>query len=381
MPVPPRLVIAAAFLAACVVGLALAVRMPLGIGLLVAFCYVPLVLLNLPLGLALWVVLVFVERVPAVSIGPTAAALLIAFAWLGAVATGPGSRLHVLRRHRVLAAAAAALLVWLTLSLAWSEDVGLSAEKAWQWYAAVLLLAIVATTVSTPRQLRLILAAFLVGALVSVAAGVVGAQPPPDPEQIGDPSGRLGGSYGDPNYLAAGVVPAIALAMALLVVARGALVRLGLVVAVAVLAVALAATESRGGWIAAVVAVAGALALLRGRRLQVALVVTVVVSLAGVVVANSPTAWERIVNPGGGAGRVELWEVAWRITEDHPLAGVGLNNFRVFSPRYVRQPGTLEEVALIVDRPLVVHNVYLELLAENGAIGLLAFLALAGASL
>ena len=381
IPVTPPVVVAAAFLAACVVGLALAVRVPLGIGLLVAFCYVPLVLLNLPLGLALWVLLVFIERVPVVSIGPNAAALLIAFAWLGAVATGPRSPLHVLRRHRVMAGAAAVLVVWLTLSLAWAEDVGFGAEMAWRWWASVLLLVIVATTISTPRELRLIVGAFVVGALLSVAAGVVGAEPPPTAEQIGDPSGRLAGSYGDPNYLAAGVVPAIALAIAMFVAARSALVRLGLVVAVAILAAGLAATESRGGWIAAIVAIVGALALLRGRRLQVALAVAVLVSLAGIVIANSPTAWERIANPGGGAGRAELWTIAWRIAADHPVAGVGLNNFRVFSPRYVRQPGSLEEVALVVERPLEVHNVYLELLAESGVIGLLAFLGLVAASL
>ena len=30
----------------------------------------------------------------------------------------------------------------------------------------------------------------------------------------------------------------------------------------------------------------------------------------------------------GGSGRQDLWEVGWRIFEDKPVNGVGLNNFR-----------------------------------------------------
>jgi O-antigen ligase len=67
--------------------------------------------------------------------------------------------------------------------------------------------------------------------------------------------------------------------------------------------------------------------------------------------------------------------------KDHPILGVGLNNFREQSANYVRQPGTLEHVQLIVDRPSFAHNTYLQLLAEEGIVGLALFLALVGASL
>ncbi len=62
---------------------------------------------------------------------------------------------------------------------------------------------------------------------------------------------------------------------------------------------------------------------------------------------------------------------------DHPLGGVGLNNFRLESSAYVREPGSLEHVELITERPHVVHNAYLQLLAEEGVVGLGLFLALA----
>jgi O-antigen ligase len=59
--------------------------------------------------------------------------------------------------------------------------------------------------------------------------------------------------------------------------------------------------------------------------------------------------------------------------EDHPWLGVGVNNFRVESPNYVRRPGGPEDVYLITEDPHVVHNIYLQQLAETGIIGLALF--------
>jgi O-antigen ligase len=56
--------------------------------------------------------------------------------------------------------------------------------------------------------------------------------------------------------------------------------------------------------------------------------------------------------------------------EAHPIAGVGDNNFRAASAEFVRQPGQLEDVQLIVEQPHVVHNTYLQQLAETGIVGL-----------
>ena len=63
------------------------------------------------------------------------------------------------------------------------------------------------------------------------------------------------------------------------------------------------------------------------------------------------------------------------------MAGVGLHNFSVHSPRYVREPGALKNVKLIAERPHAVHNTYLELLTETGVVGLSLLLVAAAASL
>jgi O-antigen ligase len=91
--------------------------------------------------------------------------------------------------------------------------------------------------------------------------------------------------------------------------------------------------------------------------------------------STTPGAWERLTSfDAGGSGRTTLWTGGWRAAKDHPVAGVGLNNFRDVAPDYARQPGELEEVHILAEQPRYVHNTYLQLLAENGLVGLLLYL-------
>ena len=50
-----------------------------------------------------------------------------------------------------------------------------------------------------------------------------------------------------------------------------------------------------------------------------------------------------------------------------------MNQFRQESSRYVLEPGTLRYVRLISERPVVVHNTYLQYLVETGLVGTAAF--------
>jgi O-antigen ligase len=372
-------------LSALLVGAGLAADVPLGLGLLMGLCYAPLVLINLPVGIALWITLVFVEHHPAVSIGPNAAAVLIALAWLGALADRRGRTRLVLRENRALLGLMAVLILWLAMTALWATDPYLVAEDVWQWPVAALVLFVIATTISTEGQLKLIFAAFVIGALLSVLVGLVSNGLDPGGSAIDTATqtdGRLQGGAGDPNYLAAGLIPALILAAALFATTRNAGARLGLAAVMAVLAVGFAATESRGGLIAAIVLVPSAFVLYKRRRGAVVAVAALMVTLTGLAFAATPGSWERITNfDGGGNGRSELWGVGWEITKEHPFVGVGLNNFRAESYRYVRRPGNLEYVDLIAEKPKVVHNAYLQFLVEAGIVGLALFVAVALACL
>jgi O-antigen ligase len=172
----------------------------------------------------------------------------------------------------------------------------------------------------------------------------------------------------------------MALACGLAAGTRRPLVRLALLAAIGFLAIGLVESESRGGLLAALLTLAAAVVVYRGHRAHALLACAIAISVAATAFAASPAAWQRVSSlDGGGNGRADLWRVAWRMAGDHPLVGVGLNNFRAESSAYVRKPGALQYVDLISERPHVVHNVYLQLLAEAGVVGLALFLFVASA--
>jgi putative inorganic carbon (HCO3(-)) transporter len=112
----------------------------------------------------------------------------------------------------------------------------------------------------------------------------------------------------------------------------------------------------------------------------VLLAAAAVLAIGVVYLTANPAPLERLTKADEGSGRTELWGVALSVSADHPIAGVGLNNFIVQSPRYADRPGSLKYADLIAERPHAVHNTYLEVLVETGVIGLLLFLATVGAA-
>jgi O-antigen ligase len=382
---PAGPVVLAALLAATLVGALSAADLPLALGLLLGVLYAQITLTNLTVGIALWIPLVFIAHLPVVGIAPNAAALLIVVAWIGTAAARRARARVLVRRHRRLLTTTILLLVWFTLSLAWSEKPGLGGKEIWEWWAAALLFFVIATTASRERDIRLVLGAFVLGAVLSAAIGLLngGLHPAASAiESATETEGRLQGGGGDPNYLAAGLVPGIVLAGGLLAGRLRPAARVALVAGVPVIVVGLAATESRGGLLAGVVTTAAALVYMKGRRGYVAVFVALVVGAGSIWFATSPGAWHRITHfNGGGSGRSDLWDTAWRISKDNPFRGVGLNNFRVIAPRYVQHPGTLTSVKLIAEQPRVVHNTYLQAWTETGLVGLALFLAVLVGSL
>ena len=70
------------------------------------------------------------------------------------------------------------------------------------------------------------------------------------------------------------------------------------------------------------------------------------------------------------------------MAEANLVKGVGAGNFRDSSAHYVlTEPGAIANTEFIIDQPRFAHNIYLEILAELGVIGLALFLALVGATI
>ncbi len=132
---------------------------------------------------------------------------------------------------------------------------------------------------------------------------------------------------------------------------------------------------SRNVWLG-LLAGLGVFAGLGGRRrpLAVVLLVALAALAAGVVLdVGGLAARGRRVLDLSRDPRIGLWLVAWRMFEESPLLGKGLHTFWEFYIGYVRDvalpPGYAPELTY-VPWP---HNLYLEILAERGILGGVAF--------
>jgi O-antigen ligase len=370
--------------AALLVGVLLARDISSGIGALLGLLYVPVIMLNLPLGVALYVPFGFVGRLPAASIGPTVASILVLLAWLGTLPARHSIVWATLRRTPGLFICLLLLVVWVTMSITWAVDSSAASGEFIDWWVSAGVLLIIGTSFTQRRYAVILCAAFVGGALISVVAGLLPGAAVATSGLPGEAS-RFSGSFGDPNFLAAGLVPAIALTVGLAAVYRSGGQRIALLGVAAILAIGLAASGSRGGIVAAAVSAAGALLVARGRRLSIVAIVVGGLAVAGLWFAtSSPSTWDRVREFDTGTGRADLWEVAWRMSKAHPVAGVGLDGYTQESAEFVRQPGGRlptgpDFTRAILNEPLVAHNTYLQLLAETGAVGLslLALLILA----
>jgi O-antigen ligase len=232
--------------------------------------------------------------------------------------------------------------------------------------------------------MRWLAISFIAGAVISVIIGLTGSIDTGSSalQTATQQEGRLQGGAGDPNVLAAGIVPAIALATGLIAVARGTLERIALGLTLLLLGVGLAATESRGGLLAMGLAVIVSIVVAKGRRAGIVILTLLALGASGVWFANQPSALQRVTSfNGGGNGRSSLWHVGWAMAQDHPIVGVGFGNFTAESEKYVRRPTTLQFIDLIVEKPHVTHNTYLQLWDETGLIGLGLFLGVCAISL
>lgn len=387
-PLLPRAAVAAAALAAAALAGLLAAEQPLlAVGFLAAAVFVPLAFANPPAALAAWLVTAFVSGIAGTRGAGTNYALLVVFvAWVGVVAGGRSGLAAYARDQRLQLVAAIGFVAWSAATIAWAPDPagGAASEKLLHLAIAVVAFLMVVSLVTRREHARWLAAAFVAGATLSVLAGAAtGGLDPGATSGAALDDGRLAGATHDPNYLAAAIVPAIALAGGLWAgLRRRPALRLALGGAVVLLAVGLAATESRGGWLAALLVAAGALVLVRERRGAILGFALVVVAGAALWFSASPGALERVTSVSdGGSGRDDIWLVATRVIEDRPLFGAGLGQFPVVSAGYIREPGAIARADLLIDQRIVVHNAYLQLWTEGGIVALALFLAVVAASL
>jgi len=330
---------------------------------------------DLAAGVALFTVLTFLETLPGVAgseVGAVkAAGLVLVFSALRRSGTP-----FLLREHPGLAFAAVAYATWAVASAAWADDDARAAAYGVRVALGVTLVFVVFAAIRRPAHAQWLIWGYIGGAAASAVVGFFG------PTYAGDPA-RLGGGLGDPNFLAAMLVPAIVLAIFALSWTTHAIQRWILVACVLLFAISLFETQSRGGLVALAATLLAALVLAGPARARFALLVGVllVVGLVYYSAFAPPQAIERLSSPGGGTGRTDLWSVATDVIADHPLLGVGAGNFPLVAPEYAAHTINLTSVHLVVDTPKAAHNTYLGVASELGVVGLAAFVVVVAVTL
>lgn len=378
---PARLpLIAAALLAPLIAWLAATVPV-LAVGLVAGVAYAWLAFVSRTTALALLIAASLCEGVPAVNLAVKVGALVVTASWfVDLFAAGERERPRLLTTptdYLMLA-----FLAWITLSLLWAVDVSAAAGDLWRWWSLALLFFICKDEVARRGAGTTLLAALYWGAVASVLIGALLPGIVPILDRGAFVEGRLRGGIGDPNFTAAFTLMGLALAGVLIARQRNPVLKLCYALGVPILAFGLVATQSRGGLIGAAVVAVVAFLVLKEQRARLLTVVALCLSVMALYLVSVPSGWERLTRTDdGGNGRSSLWTVAWRVAEDHPLLGVGLNNFPAVAADYTRAPGQLTFVNLIVDSPHFVHNTYLQVLTELGVVGFALFIAFVGSAL
>jgi O-antigen ligase len=135
---------------------------------------------------------------------------------------------------------------------------------------------------------------------------------------------------------------------------------------------ALILTFSRAAWIDLFV-IFSIVLLLAVRRKRISSLAAIriagatILILLGLTLFGTDIILSRLTSSDRGSAysRLTMAKTALAIIKDHPLVGVGLNNYSLVSPQY---GGT------VIGQQYIVHNAYLLIAAETGLVGLTAFL-------
>ena len=348
-----------------------------GLAAAIGIAFTAVVIGDASIGTILFTILSFLDIVN--SGGPEAsfmkvAGLLLFASYLASAATrNRQPMMTLMKASPTLVIASVVLVSWSAISVVWAGSSGLALTDTYRYLLNVLLIPIVFGTILRKDHLLWLAGAFIVGAVISTIYGFI------DPGTLNQP-GQLTGTIGDANEQAAVLVGAIALSFGLMgVFRRQPWLRLLGGVAILISIAGVVNTLSRSGLIAlAAMLIAGVIYGGRWRRWATPLLIVGVVGGVIDYVAFAPSTTKSRITSSDTSGRSTIWAVAWRMVEAHPLIGVGSGNFSADSVNYVQDAGPLTRADLIVDDPKVAHNIYLEVLADMGIVGLLAFLGIVG---
>lgn len=299
--------------------------------------------------------------------------------WLAGSLTGAGPRVRLVLRP------AAPLLLYFVFNvlsaLAASEPILSFFQIFWLLQMSLLYL-YVASTVRTRQDVLFVVTIVMLGllfeSLLMIGLGVTGkafsfgaisTRIDPAVAAQGGVT-RVAGTVGSPNAAAAYLSFLLAPALSLTLSDLSPRLRVLAAMAFGLGTAALVLTFSRGGLIAFAISMLILVAFALRRGWLSPATVWVAGVMVGVIIAvfHDPLAARFFGSDNGAAyARIPLMSIAFHIIADHPVLGVGVNNFAGILPGYAGPEFSNQFI-------YTVHNMYLMVWAEIGLAGLVAFL-------
>lgn len=189
---------------------------------------------------------------------------------------------------------------------------------------------------------------------------------------------RISGPIGDPNFYAQILVVIVPLAFQFMLSEKKLILRALAAWSLAVCGLSIIFTFSRGGAVALGVVLICLLIYRRLRPLELILIALLIIAMAAFLpeqynarlnaMTQIVTGQTDVREEASLRGRLSELSVAWKMFSQHPLIGVGVGNYPQYYQSYSRQIGL--DPRTENREP---HNLFLEVAAETGIIGLFVF--------
>lgn len=212
--------------------------------------------------------------------------------------------------------------------------------------------------------------------------------------------GRITSSFGNPNFLSGYLVAVIPLSLSFSLLTKKTITKkLSFLAVTILLLICLILTGTRGSWIAFAGSIFVWLLLVflfgrekasrsepkrkigRGMWMGRIFGITILLLIVGyITLADTPITRrvKSIFNPDISSvqERIFKWRTAQEMIKDHPLFGVGIGAVKVNYALYQAKAKEKMEIPLRATSESQIHNEYLQIWAEAGIVGLLAFLSI-----
>lgn len=259
-----------------------------------------------------------------------------------------------------------AFMLWAVTSIAWSLNPSVARQQL-PTAVALLLLYLVAVSIRvTKKELRAIALFIILGGTIAGAYACLQYGKGVYYHNSTRASLDTGERETDPNGFAASLMLPMSLAIGGFLAGEGFRQKAVMLGATGVMGIAVLLTESRGALLALGVLIA--VFVLR-YRIRLRLLIPLGVLALGLIFMPS-TFYSRLTTAvsSGGAGRVYIWKVGYQIVRHYGIFGVGLGNFPV---AYNLYPGY---APIFMNYGRASHNLFLNIWAETGIIGLFLLL-------